>query len=81
MLRLWAADVGEGGKQGRGKRRRKRKKRKRRKGEGADLISILSQLPLRFPGFLLPPASRGRKVPPLSEALLVPPWGLEPLGL
>lgn len=46
LRRLWAADVGEGGKQGRGKRRRKRKKRKRRKGEGADLISILSQLPL-----------------------------------
>lgn len=56
MLRLWAADVGEEGKQGRGKRR---KKRKRRKGKGADLISIFSQLPLRFPGFLLPPGSGG----------------------
>lgn len=42
MLRLWAADVGEEGKQERGKRRRKRKKRKRRKGEGVDLMSILS---------------------------------------
>lgn len=65
MLRLWAADVGEEGNQGRGKRRKKRKKRKRRKGKGADLTSMrkLSQLPLRFPGFLLPPASRGGGAP------------------
>lgn len=65
MLRLWAADVGEGGEQGRGKRRKK-KKRKRRKGEGDDLVSILIQLPLRFSCFLLPPASRGEKSAPFK---------------